>query len=830
MQIEQADLILDADICTILGASDVEEARKIILSDYKYAYTGRILSDMAYSEMKRGHAAFAVGADGKEVPQAVAGRMMRKGDYHSGYYRDLVIALVTETCTTSQFFTHHYNITDSKKEPQSGGRQMIGHYSTRMLDDNGEWKDQTEILNFISNVSPTAGHIPRVLGLAKATDFYSKHLSDLGEGSEKFAAGGEIVFATIGDASTSEGMFFETMNAICAYQLPVLLSVWDDSYGISVPSAEHNAQGSISKSLLGFAQKNDNATKGMKIFTAKGWNYWELCTVYTKAEAWVRNERKPAMVHVEELTQPHGHSSSGNHARYKSKQRLDWEQEYDNIQKMKEWVLSTTISVEGKEEPIATQEQLDEIEESIKKDVKQTQKKVYKSTQAVLKTHKNTLLSYASSMELPADNAQAIKDMIATFKSMTQIHIAPYQIFATSRQLIHSTATTHSLQRQALIEWSQSLFEQQKKGIGSHLYSQAHTADKVPHIPPTYDISQKEKIAGRKVLNENFKRLMEKYPEIVIFGEDVEMGDVHLGMENLYEMYGKSRIFDTGICETAIIGMGVGLSMRGLRPIADIQYLDYIFYAIPTLTDDLATTHYRSAGGQKSPLIVRTRGHRLQGVWHSGSQMGALINCLKGMYILTPRNFTQASGFYNALLQTDNPALLIEPLNGYEIKEEMPLNIGEYTTPIGEVEVLKEGKDITVVSYGSTLNLVLMLYPRLVEVGIECEIIDVQTLIPFDTNHRIVESLQKTNRLVVVDEDVPGGASAFILQQILQTQGGYMHLDSAPVTITGRNHRPAGSRTGDYFSKPSQDDIFEQIYHVMHEAQPYKYPQLPRFL
>ena len=658
----------------LLHAEDIEKAKASVIQDYKYMLEARQISDLAYSEMKRGHAAFAIGCDGKELPQVVLARFVRQGDYISGYYRDLALGVATGLAQVESYLSHHYNYNNFEYEPFSGGRQMTGHFGRPLLDREGQWKDQTKLINLISGISPTAAHLPRILGLAKASAFYQKDHAHLKDAS-RFSSGKEIVFATLGDASTAEGHFFETINVMCAQQLPILFSIWDDGYGISVESQDHNGAGDVSKCLAGFAY-DASTNKGMKIFKVKGWDYWSVLETYNEAERVVREEGIPAFVHVIELSQPQGHSSSGDHRRYKSKERLQWEIDNDNIAQMRQWMLSTTI--EGAETPnIITEETLEVIEKNLTKTVKARQKSLHQHIQTEFKDLKNQLLKLVQPLIEKSKQKSKLKEIISYYKSLTQFNIIPHYTYSTARKLLQTLVYEDFKEKQVLIDWLEEKFEQQREKTSSHLYTQTQKPEQLPHLTPKYDEDKNLMESGKLILRKNFDKLFENYPELCIFGEDVEMGDVNLGLEGLKEKYAH-RIFDTGIAETTIIGMGVGLALRGLRPIAEIQYLDYLDYGLTILTDDLATLHYRSAGGQKAPLIVRTRGHRLQGIWHAGSPMGMILNSLKGMYVLSPRNFTVAAGFYNALMMQDNPALVIEPLNAYEIKEPMVKNLGEF--------------------------------------------------------------------------------------------------------------------------------------------------------
>ena len=795
-----------------------EEFKKNVLADYKLARISREMSLLGRREVLTGKAKFGIFGDGKELPQVAMSRVFREGDWRSGYYRDLTFAIGCGATTIEGFFAQLYADTNVEREPATGGRQMNGHYATRTINEDGSWKDLTKIKNISCDISPTAGQFPRLLGLAQASKIY-KDIQF--EGSEKFSNNGrEIAFGTVGDASTAEGHFFETLNAACALQVPMIISIWDDGYGISVPTHNQRAKADIAEMLSGF-QRKEGEKQGCEIIKVKAWDYPALLEAYTKAEYFAREESVPVVIHAIEVTQPQGHSTSGSHERYKSKERLDWEAEYDGIVKFREWILNYSKSIDGTEQILATEEELNTLDKEAKKEVKDGQKKAWEAFRESIDSIKNKVLKLVEPL---AENNREVESLLENFKKI--VSIGKKDIFHLGRQTLLFTLKNNIPQRQLLANLMAELNAVEQDNYSSHLYSQSvWKATSVQEIKPIYSETSPE-VDGRVVVRDNFDKIFEKYPETLIFGEDTgNIGDVNQGLEGMQEKYGESRVADTGIREATILGQGIGMAMRGLRPIAEIQYLDYILYCLQGMSDDLATLQYRTKGGQKAPLIIRTRGHRLEGVWHSGSPMAGILNLSRGINILVPRNLTKAAGFYNTMLQTDEPALIIECLNGYRLKETLPDNLGEFNVPVGKIETTKEGTDITLVTYGSTWRLVTEASKTLEKLGINAEIIDIQSLIPFDVECEIVESLKKTNRLAIIDEDVEGGASAYILQQILEKQNGYQFLDSQPLTITAKNHRPAYGTDGDYFSKPSIDDIVERIYGVFNEVNPQRFPR-----
>ena len=796
-----------------------QDFKNQILADYKLGRISREMSYMARREVLTGKAKFGIVGDGKELPQLAMAKVFRNGDFRSGYYRDQTFALAVGALSVESFFAQLYADTSVEREPASAGRQMNGHFATRSLNDDGTWKDLTQIKNISSDISPTAGQMPRLLGLAQASKVYK---SVKFHGSEKFSNNGnEVAFGTIGDASSAEGHFWETLNAACALQVPMILSIWDDGYGISVPTHDQRAKEDMAEMLSGF-QRKEGKTEGCEIIQVKAWDYPALLDAYARAEHFARTESVPVVIHVTEVTQPQGHSTSGSHERYKSEDRLKWEADFDGLEKFKEWILNYSIELEGKEEILATVEELENIEKEAKKIAKDGQKKAWENYRNSIEVIKNEVLPLVKNLKSQNSEVEA---ELQKFGSL--ISYAKKDVFSLMRKVLLLTRTHQSTERQWLASKYQQLLAQEKDNYSSHLYSESEwKSTNVKEVKPVYS-ENSEMVDGRVVVRNNFDKIFEKYPETLVFGEDAgNIGDVNQGLEGLQEKYGKVRVADTGIREATILGQGIGMAMRGLRPIAEIQYLDYILYCLQGISDDLATLHYRTKGGQKAPVIIRTRGHRLEGIWHSGSPMAGIINLVKGVNVLVPRNLTKAAGFYNTMLQSDEPAIIVETLNGYRLKEKQPDNLGEFTVPVGKIEVTKEGKDVTLVTYGSTWRLVMEAAEELEKLGISAEVIDIQSLIPFDISHEIAESVKKTNRLVIIDEDVEGGTSAFILQQIVEKQKAFRYLDSAPLTIAANDHRPAYASDGDYFSKPSVDDMVEKIYAVFHEANPSQFPKI----
>ena len=785
-----------------------EDFKKEVLNDYKIATISRECSLLGRREVLTGKAKFGIFGDGKEVPQLAMAKAFQNGDFRSGYYRDQTFMMAIGALTIEQFFAGLYGHTDINFDPMSAGRQMGGHFATHSLHEDGSWKNLTQQKNSSADISPTAGQMPRLLGLAQASKIY-RHVA--GIDTTSFSdSGNEIAWGTIGNASTSEGLFFETINAAGVLQVPMIISVWDDEYGISVHARHQTTKENISEILSGF--QREQGTNGYEIMRVKGWDYAELVATYQKAAEIARNEHVPVLIHVTQLTQPQGHSTSGSHERYKNEERLAWEQEFDCLKQMRTWMIDFNM---------ATAAELDLLDEAAKTEVMQGKKAAWEAFISPMKNERDALVALLEKSN--GINAVFVHKQVADLKSTKEPIRKDLLVCARKVLRLVKGDTIHP----ELSQWITQYQAQIQPKFSSHLFSSsAQSIASVQEVTPSYDESAEE-VDARMVLRDNFDALFAQYPEVLIFGEDAgTIGDVNQGLEGMQEKYGELRVSDVGIREATILGQGIGMAMRGLRPIAEIQYLDYLLYAIQIMSDDLATLQYRTNGRQKAPLIVRTRGHRLEGVWHSGSPMGMIINAIRGMHVLVPRNMTKAAGFYNSLLACDEPALVVECLNGYRLKEKMPTNLGTFKTPIGQVETIKTGSDITLVSYGSTLRLIEQAAKELQEIGIDCEIIDVQSLLPFDLNHDIVKSLEKTNRLLVIDEDVPGGASAYILQEIIENQNAYQYLDSKPETLTAKAHRPAYGTDGDYFSKPSAEDIFEKVYGILSEANPTAYPSL----
>lgn len=788
-----------------------EDFKTEVLNDYKTAIISRECSLLGRREVLTGKAKFGIFGDGKEVPQLAMAKVFKNGDFRSGYYRDQTFMMAIGLLTAKQFFAGLYGHTDIEQEPMAGGRQMGGHFTTHSLNEDGSWKSLTLQKNSSADISPTAGQMPRLLGLAQASKVY-RDITGIPNKTNFSINGNEIAWGTIGNASTSEGIFFETINAAGVLQVPMVMSVWDDQYGISVHAKHQTTKENISEILQGFQRDENN--KGYEILKVQGWNYPELISTYEKAANIAREEHVPVLIHVNELTQPQGHSTSGSHERYKSKERLEWETEFDCLVQMRTWMITNSI---------ATEEEIVTINAIAKKEVLEGKEAAWNAYLNPIKEERQELLSLLEKIAASSNKKVTVDSFSANLKGIKEP--TRKDILITARKVLRLIISESG--KGELATWITNYTEKIQPNFSSHLYSQSDkNVFSVQEVQPSYD-TEAEEVDGRIIIRDNFESLFTKHPETLIFGEDAGIiGDVNQGLEGLQEKFGEIRIGDTGIREATIIGQGIGMALRGLRPIAEIQYLDYLLYAIQILSDDLATLQYRTCGKQKAPLIIRTRGHRLEGIWHSGSPMGMIINALRGINVLVPRNMTKAAGFYNTLLETDEPALVIECLNGYRLKEKKPNNIGEFRTPIGVVETVKEGKDITLVSYGSTLRLVELAAKELLETGIDAEVIDIQSLLPFDIHHDIAKSTAKTNRLLIIDEDVPGGASAFILQQLLDVQNIYQHLDSKPETLTAKAHRPAYGTDGDYFSKPSAEDIYEKVYAIMNEAFPQKYPDL----
>lgn len=793
-----------------------KEFKEEVLKDYRLAVLSRRLSIAGRKEVLNGKAKFGIFGDGKEVAQIALAKTFKNGDWRSGYYRDQTFMLATELLTPEEFFYQLYGETNVDRNKSTGGRAMNNHFGTKAVDENGDLLDIDKKKNSSSDISCTAGQMPRLLGLAYASKIIRNSDSESLKHAVK-GTGNEVAFGTIGDASTSEGHFWEVINAAGVLQVPLALSVWDDGYGISVPRSLQTTKDSISEVLKGFQKRPD--TNGLHIFKVKGWDYASLCKTFTEGIAICREKHEPVVFHVEELTQPLGHSSSGSHERYKSEKQLTWEKEHDCNVKLREWILTNNIADES---------ELKLIETDVDVEVRDAKKKAYK-------TYRKKFDDYIAELEnlyttrtcnCKAGNIQKLDECLVELKQMR----APFktEIMGVAKKMIRytcSSCTGLSPFRNKLEQWLTEKRDENRYNYSRHLYFDGDEA-RMENVSPVYDETSKE-VNGSEVIRANFDALFEKDPRIVAFGEDSgKLGDVNQGMTGLQEKYGELRISDTGIRETSIAGQGIGLAIRGFRPIAEVQYLDYLLYTLQTLSDDLATLSWRTVGQQVAPLIVRTRGHRLEGIWHAGSPMGMLLHSLRGMYICVPRNMTQAAGMYNQLMKLNSPAVLIEPLNGYRRKEKLPKNPGEYTVALGQPEILNVGKDVTVVTYGSCVKIAKDGLAELEKYGISVELIDVQTLLPFDVNRVILESIKKTSRVIFFDEDVPGGGTGYMMQQVLEKQGAFRYLDSAPVTLSGHDHRPAYHSDGDYFSNPNGEDFFERVYAMMHEFNPNKYPKV----
>ena len=789
-----------------------EEFKKDILNDFYIVSLSRQVSILGRKEELSGKGKFGIFGDGKELAQIAMAKVFQNGDFRSGYYRDQTFMMAIGALKPEHIFASVYGHADPVAEPMSSGRQMVGHFTTDSLDSNGNLLPLVETKNSFSDVSCTAAQMPRLLGLAHA----SKLFRNVNSMKDKNLSndGNEVAWGTIGNASTSEGMFFETLNAAGVLQVPMVVSVWDDGYGISVDNSHQTVKESISKAMAGM-QRDDNV-KGIEIIEVVGWNYAALIDAYTRASDLARTEHVPVLVHVTEVTQPLGHSTSGSHERYKSNERLEWEKEYDCNATFRKWIIAQNI---------ASENELVAIEEKAAKMAKEAKTTSWDRYLAPIHAERKEAQALVQQLTKEVPDVNALLSLASSLTKKTIVYRK--SIYTAVREALLLTNAKHVQARTALNNWWKAKQKETQKVYSDSLYNEFENSSlNVSTIPAKY-ADDNALVDGRVVLRNNFNALLKKHPKMLVFGEDSgKIGDVNQGLEGLQDIYGEERVSDRGIREATILGEGIGMAFRGLRPIAEIQYLDYVLYALQLMSDDLATLHYRTRGKQAAPLIVRTRGHRLEGIWHSGSPMGGLVSLLRGMYILVPRNLTQASGMYNTLLQGQDPALVVEPLNGYRLKEKQPENLGEFTIPVGVAEQLRTGTDITLVSYGSTLRLVQIAAEKLATMGINAEIIDVQSLIPLDKTAIIGASVQKTNRLLIVDEDIPGGGSAYILSQLLEKQNIYQYLDSHPMLLTAKEHRPAYGTDGDYFSKPSIEDIVEKVYAIMHEAKPSQFPAL----
>jgi len=784
-----------------------------ILHDYKIGYASRQASLIGRKEVFLGRAKFGIFGDGKELAQLAMARFFKEGDHRSGYYRDQTFMFAANMLTIQQYFAQLYAHTDLNAEPASGGRLMNGHFATRLLDEMGNWKDQTKMKNSSADVSPTAAQMPRLVGLAWASKLYRDN-KELHAFKQFSINGNEVAFGTIGNASTSEGIFFESINAAAVLQIPMVLSIWDDGYGISVPNELHTPKVDISKVLEGF--RRSETEKGLELFRVNGWDYPELIKAYKEATDLTRAKHIPTLIHVAEMTQPLGHSTSGSHERYKSKERLAWEDEYDCLKKMREWILENEIAHQG---------QLEGIEAEATKMAKKGKDKAWEEYIKVLIQDKKEALELLDELNAalgPYEQISKYRDGLEAIP-----HPLKLETIKSLKYSLRYTRNQYSPTRIKIRDWLKIKDDRNQKDYSSHIYSESQeSALKVKIVPPIYSHTSKI-VDGREVLQACFDAALAKDPRVVAFGEDLgKIGDVNQAFAGLQKKYGDHRVMDTSIRETTIIGQGIGIALRGLRPIAEIQYLDYLIYTIQTMSDDLACVQYRTVGGQKAPVIIRTRGHRLEGVWHSGSPLGMILNSIRGIFVLVPRNMTQASGFYNTILRSDDPALIIETLNAYRLKEKLPENIGEFTVPLGVPEILNEGTDCTIVTYGAMCRIAMDAAKQLGNVGISLEVIDVQSLLPFDIHHAIVESIKKTNRVIFADEDVSGGASAYMMQQVLEVQDAYKYLDSKPLTLNSKDHRPAYSSDGDYFSKVNAEDIYDTVYSMLNEVNPVDFPEI----
>ena len=811
MRHQDDDVDKDLDL-PIFGGNHIPLYKSDILKDYKLAVESREASVLGRRQVLSGKAKFGIFGDGKELPQLALAKVFQKGDFRAGYYRDQTLMFALGVMNIQQFFAQLYAHADIQAEPHSAGRQMNAHFATRSLDENGRWTDLSQQYNISADLSPTAAQMPRLVGLGYASRLYREvdELQDLTQFSQQ---GNEVAFGTIGNASCAEGLFWEAINAIGVLKSPVVLSIWDDGYGISVPNEFQITKRNLSDLLQGF-QRAPGCDEGFDVYAVPGWDYPALIETYAKATKIARSQHVPAIIHIQELTQPQGHSTSGSHERYKSKEQLEWEADYDCIVKMREWLVEQGIATEG---------ELDQIERNAKKHVQHIRERAWKAFTRPIYQERQEVAALIQEMEARSAAGEELKEIRRQL--LAKDTPGRKEIFAAIQQALIVARTEDSTARQQLIAWKERELPLNRRRYGSHLVSE--TADSALHVPEVKAIYSADSptVNGFQILNASFDAMLAREPRFVAFGEDVgKIGGVNQAFAGLQDKYGELRVSDTGIREATILGQGIGLAMRGLRPLAEIQYLDYLLYALQTLSDDLATLRWRTAGGQKAPVIIRTRGHRLEGVWHAGSPMAGIIHLVRGVHVLVPRNMVQAAGFYNTLLQAEEPALVVEVLNGYRLKEQLPDNIGEFTVPIGVPEIIRPGEDVTIVTYGALCGIALEAADLLNKVGIAGEVIDVQSLLPFDVKGSILESLKKTSRILFLDEDVPGGATAYMMQEVIEKQGGYWHLDSEPRTLTAQPHRPPYGSDGIYFSKPNVEDVFDAVYEMMNETNPGKYP------
>lgn len=793
-----------------------EEFKKEVLTDYKLAHLSRQMSLLARREVLNGKAKFGIFGDGKEIAQIAMAKQFKEGDWRSGYYRDQTFMLATGMITPERFFAMLYGETRTELNPDNGGRSMNNHFGTRLIDSNHQWIDQTQSKNTASDISPTAGQMPRLTGLALASKLFREQ-DELADFTNFSNNGNEVAFGTIGDASTSEGLFFETLNAAAVLQIPMAISVWDDGYGISVPVEKQTTKASISKALRGF-EKTLTDQSGILIYEAKGWDYSELCQIYEDGIKKCRNDHVPVLFHIQELTQPTGHSTSGSHERYKSTERLEWEKEKDCLVQMRRWML---------EKKLTDEQTLDNIEQEARKEAITAQKNTYNEYLKPIKEEREELIHIVEQKHCvcEATKEKEIQKVINNLKNAVSLNRK--EILSSARIILRHVCVSCDKPgglKDRLRSWVAAYYQIGNEKYNLHLYDESEKSPlKVAPVAPEY-ANDAPMVPGREIIRDNFDAVFGKDPRVLTLGEDTgKLGGVNQTLEGLQQKYGEWRVRDTGIHEATIVGEGIGMALRGLRPIAEIQYFDYLLYTLHTLSDDLATTHYRSKGGQKAPVIVRTRGHRLEGIWHSGSPLSMIINSIRGIHVCVPRDMTRAAGMYNTLLEGEDPALVIEPLNGYRIREKQPSNWGEFRIPLGVPEILIHGTDVTLVTYGSCVRIAAEAIQQLKETSISVELIDVQTLLPFDKEGMILESLKKTNRIVFFDEDVPGGATAYMMQKVIEEQGGFYYLDHKPVTITAKDHRPAYGTDGDYFSNPNAEDVYDAVYGIMGEAYPDKF-------
>ena len=791
-----------------------DDFKAVILSDFRLINEVRESSLFGRRDVLSGKGSFGIFGDGKELAQIALAKVFKDGDFRAGYYRDQTLMMCLDQLTTKQMFAHLYGNPELSAEPSSGSRQMMNHFGSRLLNEDGTWRNLMEQKNSTSDMACLASNMPRLVGLAQASKVYRDN-KDLSQKKSFSNNGSEIAFGTIGNSSCAEGHFFEAVNAIGVLQVPAIISVWDDGYGISVGNEYQMTKSDVSEVLKGF--QRDDKGEGFEIFKVKGWDYPSLVDTYEKAEKLAREKHIPSIIHVIEMTQPTGHSTSGSHERYKTKERLQWEKDYDCLLQFSNWIINNNI---------ATKEELDVINKQVKEFVKKSKKEAWEEYQNPLKLELDELLIILNNISDKCE-IEELEEWITSLKQSASFGLFRRDFLSVARKVLARIASNNTIDKSSLISFINKIKSENAERYNTKLYNEtSFSARNVKEVIPVFN-NDSEEVDGRIILRDNFDKMFSNIPEAMIFGEDVgKIGGVNQGVEGLQDKYGELRVSDTGIRETTILGQGIGLSLRGLRPIAEMQYLDYLLYAFQTMADDIATLHYRTNGGQISPVIIRTRGHRLEGIWHSGSPMGMIIHGTRGVNLCVPRDMTKAAGFYNTLMAANEPAMVIECLNSYRVKEKLPTNMGEFRTPLGIPEVTRNGNDLTIVTYGSTWRIVTEAAKQLGQLDINVEVIDVQTLVPLDINSMIVESVKKTNRLLVVDEDVPGGASAYILQNIIEDQKAFFHLDSEPQTLAAKAHRCAYGKDGDYFSKPSIEDVFEKVYNMMHEVDPLKFPNL----